>query len=53
VENDLYVKSRKYQWKIKKVEFLGVVIGLGRIKIVKVKVKGMLNWPIFKEVKDV
>ena len=27
-KNDFYVKPEKYKWKIRKVEFLGVVIGL-------------------------
>ena len=27
-ENDLFVKPEKCQWKVKEVEFLGVVIGL-------------------------
>ena len=27
-KNDLYVKPEKYKWKVRKVEFLGVVIGL-------------------------
>jgi len=39
VENDLYVKLEKYKLKIKKVRFLGVVMRLEEIKIVKVKVK--------------
>jgi len=25
-ENDLYVKPEKYKWKVKEVEFLGVII---------------------------
>ena len=31
-ENDLYIKSEKYKWKIREVGFLGVVIGKDRIK---------------------
>jgi len=27
-KNDLYVKPEKYKWKVRKVELLGVVIGL-------------------------
>ena len=52
-ENDLYVKLEKYKWKIWKVEFLGVVIGLEGIKMEKEKVKGVLEWPTPKYVKDV
>ncbi len=44
-ENDLYMKPEKCKWKVRKVEFLGVVIGPDGIKMVKVKVKGVLEWP--------
>ena len=52
-ENDLYVKSEKCRWKIKEIGFLGVVIGPEGIKIEKVKIKGVLEWPTPKCVKDV
>jgi len=26
-ENDLFIKPEKYQWKVKEVEFLNIVIG--------------------------
>ena len=42
-ENNLYIKLEKYKQKVKKVEFLGVVIRLERIKIEKEKVKGILG----------
>ena len=43
VENDLYIKPEKYKWKVKEVGFLGVVIGLERIKMKEEKVKGVLD----------
>jgi len=52
-ENDLYVKPEKYKWKVRKIGFLGVVIGLEGIKMEKEKVKGVLEWPTPKCVKDV
>ena len=52
-ENDLYVKPKKCRWKVREVEFLGVVIGPKGIKIEKGKVKGVLEWPTPKYVKDV
>jgi len=52
-ENDLYVKLEKCKWKVREVGFLGVVIGLDRIKIEEEKVKGVLDWPTPKCVKDV
>jgi len=53
VENDLYVKPEKCKWKIKKVEFLEVVIGLEGIKIEEEKVKEILDWLAPQEVKDI
>ena len=35
------------------MNFLGVVIGQGKIKMEKDKVAGVLNWPVPKTVKDV
>jgi len=52
-ENNLYVKPEKYKWKVKEVEFLEVVIGPEGIKMEKGKVKGILEWPTLKCVKDV
>ena len=52
-ENDLYVKPEKCKWKVREVEFLGVVIGPEGIKMEKEKVKGVLEWPTPKGIKDV
>ena len=52
-ENNLYMKPEKCKWKMRKVEFLGVVIGPYRIKMEEEKVKGVLDWPTPKCVKDV
>ena len=52
-ENDLYVKPEKYKWKVRKVGFLGVVMGLEKIKIEEEKVKGILDWLTPKGVKDI
>jgi len=52
-ENDLYIKPEKCRWKVREVEFLGVVIRLEGIKMEKEKVKGVLEWPTPKCVKDV
>ena len=38
-ENNLYVKPEKYKSKVRKVVFLGVVIGLEGIKMKEEKVK--------------
>ena len=52
-ENDLYVKPEKYSWKTNKVNFLGVVMGQGKIEIEEDKVAGVLNWPTPRIVRDV
>jgi len=52
-ENNLYVKPKKCKWKVREVEFLGVVIGPERIKMEKEKVKGVLEWPMPKCIKDI
>jgi len=44
-ENDLFVKPEKCKWKVREVEFLGVVIGLREVEMQKEKVEGVLNWP--------
>ena len=49
-ENDLYVKPEKCVWKVQKVNFLGVVMGQGKIKM---EVAGVLNWPVPKTVRDI
>ena len=52
-ENNLYVKPEKCKWKVREVEFLGVVIGPEEIKMEKEKVKGVLEWPTPKCIKDI
>jgi len=52
-ENDLYVKPKKYKWKVRDVEFLGVVIGPEEIKMKEEKVKGVLNWLTLKGIKNI
>jgi len=52
-ENDLYVKPEKCKWKVREVGFLGVVIEPEEIKMEEEKVKGVLEWPTPKCVKDI
>jgi len=52
-ENDLYMKLEKYKWKVRKVGFLGVMIGPEGIKMEGEKMKEVLNWPTLKGVKDI
>ena len=52
-ENNLYVKLEKCSWKTNKVNFLGVVMGQGKIKMEEDKVVGVLNWPMPRMVRDI
>ena len=45
-ENNLFVKPKKCKWKVREVEFLGVVIGPRGVEMQKKKVEGVLNWPV-------
>ena len=51
-ENNLYVKPKKCVWKVRKIGFLGVVIGPNGIEIEKEKVDRVLSWLELKNVKD-
>ena len=42
-ENDLYVKLEKCTWKVRKIGFLGIVIGPSRIEMEKEKVNRVLS----------
>ena len=52
-ENDLYVKLEKCTWKVRKIGFLGIVIGPSGIEMEKEKVDGVLSWLEPRNVKDV
>jgi len=52
-ENNFYVKLEKCKWKVREVGFLEVVIGLEGIKMEGEKVKGILDWPTPKYIKNV
>jgi len=52
-ENNLFVKPEKYKWKVREVEFLGVVIGPKGVEMQKEKVERVLNWPAPRNIKEV
>jgi len=52
-KNDLFVKLEKYVWKVREVGFLGVIIGLDRVRMEKKKVQEVVDWPVLKSVKDI
>ena len=51
-ENNLFVKPEKCVWKVREVEFLGVIIGEDRVKMKKKKVQGVVEWLVPKSVKN-
>ena len=48
-ENNLCIKPEKYKWKIRKIEFLGVMLGPEETKIEQERVKMILDWLNSKE----
>ena len=52
-ENNLFVKLEKFIWKVREVEFLGVIISPREVEMQKEKVEGVLNWPAPRNVKEV
>jgi len=52
-ENDLYMKPKKCVWKVRKIGFLGVIMGPEGFQIEKEKVEGVTNWSMPQCVKDI
>ena len=52
-ENNLYIKPEKCIWKVREINFLGLVIWLGEIKMQEEKIAEVLEWPKPKMVKEV
>jgi len=52
-ENNLFIKPEKCKWKVREVEFLGVVIRSKGVEMQREKVEGVLNWPASRNIKEV
>jgi len=52
-KSNLYIKPEKCVWKVKEIDFLGLVTGEEGVKIQEEKVAGILEWPRSKTVKEV
>ena len=52
-KNDLFVKPEKCKWKVREVEFLGVVTGPRGVEMQKEKVERVLNWLAPQNIKEV
>src|ERR1700676_4984121 len=44
-ENDLFLKPEKCHFHKKEVEYLGVIVGKGQVKMDPIKVQGIADWP--------
>ena len=45
-DNDLFLKPEKCHFHKEDVEYLGVIVGKGQVKMDPVKVQGITSWPI-------
>jgi Reverse transcriptase (RNA-dependent DNA polymerase) len=50
---DLYFKAKKCEFRKLKIEYLGLVIEEGKLAMDPAKLKGILDWPAPKTVKEV
>ena len=51
-DNDLFLKPEKCHFHKKQVEYLGVIIGDGKVKMDPVKVKAITDWPMPTTLKE-
>ncbi len=51
--HDLFLKAKKCSFHKKKVEYLDMIIGQGKVEMDPIKVKGIVKWPTPATVKDV
>ena len=51
-EHNLYLKPEKCTFGVEKVEFLGLIVSENRVEMDPVKIDGVRNWPIPKNVKQ-
>jgi hypothetical protein len=52
LDHDLFLKPEKCQFHKKEVEYLGVIIGGGKVMMDPIKVKGITEWPTPTTVKE-
>jgi hypothetical protein len=52
-EHDLYFKAKKCEFRKLKIEYLGLVVEEEKLAIDPAKLKGILDWPVPKTVKEV
>jgi hypothetical protein len=52
-EYNLYFKAKKCKFRKPKIEYLGLVVEEGKLAMDSAKLKGILDWPAPKTVKEV
>jgi reverse transcriptase-like protein len=52
-DHDLFLKAKKCSFHKRQVEYLGVIIGQGKVEMDPMKVEGIAKWPTPTTVKDV
>jgi Reverse transcriptase (RNA-dependent DNA polymerase) len=52
-EYDLYFKAKKCEFRKPKIKYLGLVVKEGKLAMDPAKLKGILDWPGLKTVKEV
>jgi hypothetical protein len=52
-DNNLYLKPEKCEFGITRIEYLGMIIGQGRLRMDPKKVEGIIDWPEPKNVTQV
>ena len=52
-ELDLHLKLKKCKFGVKEVDFLGLILQLGKIAMDPTKLLGIAEWPTLTKVKDV
>jgi Reverse transcriptase (RNA-dependent DNA polymerase) len=52
-EYDLYFKAKKCEFRKPKIKYLGLVVEEGKLAMDPAKIKGILDWPAPKTVKEV
>ncbi len=52
-QNDLYLKPEKCEFKKKEIDYLGVIVGNGKIQMDPKKLNGVADWPVPKTPTDI
>lgn len=52
-DNDLFLKPEKCTFEVQEVDYLGIILGHGKISMDPAKIKGVLDWPTPSNLTDV